>query len=60
MFIEITKQMKISDNILSESFLIGVLYLMGALSLCEDIVRLGRQIIFNYFDDVTIHHEIMD
>ena len=40
------KNMKIPSNILSESFLIGVLYLVGTLSLYEDILKRGRPYIY--------------
>jgi len=41
-----SKQMKIPSNILFESFLIGVLYLVGSLSLYEDILRVGRPYVY--------------
>ena len=41
-----SKQMKIPSKILSESFLIGVLYLVGSLSLYEDILRVGRPYVY--------------
>ena len=41
------KNMKIPSKILSESFLIGVLYLMGTLSLYEDILRPGRPYVYS-------------
>ena len=37
-----SKQMKIPNKILSESFLIGILYLVGMLSLYEEILKPGR------------------
>ena len=41
-----TKQMKIPSNVLCESFLIGVLYLVGMLSLYEDAIRRGRPYVY--------------
>lgn len=41
-----TKQMKIPSNIRCESFLIGVLYLVGMLSLYEDAIRRGRPYVY--------------
>lgn len=41
-----TKQMKIPSKILCESFLIGVLYLVGMLSLYEDTIRRGRPYVY--------------
>lgn len=38
--------MKIPCNILSESFLIGILYLVGTLSLYEDVIRRGRPYVY--------------
>ena len=38
---------KIPSNILSESFLIGVLYLVGALSLYDEILRPGRPYVYS-------------
>ena len=43
----ITKQMKIPSKILCESFLIGVLYLVGTLSLYEDAMRRGRPYVYS-------------
>ncbi len=37
---------KIPSNIISESFLIGVLYLVGTLSLYEDILKRGRPYVY--------------
>jgi len=42
----ISKQMKIPSNIKCESFLIGVLYLVGTLSLYEDVFRIGRPYVY--------------
>ncbi len=41
-----TKQMKIPSNIRCQSFLIGVLYLVGMLSLYEDAIRRGRPYVY--------------
>ena len=41
-----TKQVKIPSKILCESFLIGVLYLVGMLSLYEDTIRRGRPYVY--------------
>ena len=41
-----SKQMKIPSKILCESFLIGVLYLVGTLSLYEDAIRRGRPYVY--------------
>jgi len=41
-----TKQARIPSNIRCESFLIGVLYLVGMLSLYEDIIRVGRPYVY--------------
>jgi len=41
------KNMKIPNKILSESFLIGVLYLVGKLSLYEDVFRTGRPYVYS-------------
>jgi len=41
------KNMEIPSKILSESFLIGVLYLVGVLSLYEEILRPGRPYIYS-------------
>ncbi len=41
-----SKQMKIPSKILCESFLIGVLYLVGMLSLYEDVIRRGRPYVY--------------
>jgi len=41
-----TKQMKIPSNIRCQSFLIGVLYLVGMLSLYEDTIRRGRPYVY--------------
>lgn len=41
-----TKQVKIPSKILCESFLIGVLYLVGMLSLYEDAIRRGRPYVY--------------
>lgn len=38
--------MRIPSSILSESFLIGVLYLVGTLSLFEDVIRIGRPYVY--------------
>ena len=55
------KNMKIPSNNLSESFLIGVLYLVGILSLYEDFIRPGWTLcLFNYTFGAIIHHKIMD
>ncbi len=40
------KQVKIPSKILYESFLIGVLYLVGMLSLYEDTIRRGRPYVY--------------
>ena len=40
------KNMKVPSEILSESFLIGILYLVGVLSLYEDIIRQGRPYVY--------------
>lgn len=40
------KQVRIPSSILSESFLIGVLYLVRILSLYEDVVRRGRPYVY--------------
>ena len=42
-----TKQIKIPSKILCESFLIGVLYLVGTLSLYEDVMRRGRPYVYS-------------
>jgi len=41
-----SKQVKIPSKILCESFLIGVLYLVGTLSLYEDVIRRGRPYVY--------------
>ena len=41
-----TKQVKIPSNIRCQSFLIGVLYLVGMLSLYEDTIRRGRPYVY--------------
>ena len=41
-----SKQVKIPNKILYESFLIGVLYLVGLLSLYEDVARRGRPYVY--------------
>ena len=41
-----SKQIKIPSKILCESFLIGVLYLVGTLSLYEDVIRRGRPYVY--------------
>ena len=41
-----SKQIKIPNKILCESFLIGVLYLVGTLSLYEDVIRRGRPYVY--------------
>ena len=41
-----SKQVRIPSSILSESFLIGVLYLVGTLSLYEDVIRRGRPYVY--------------
>lgn len=41
-----TKQVKIPSNIRCQSFLIGVLYLVGTLSLYEDVIRRGRPYVY--------------
>ena len=41
------KNMKIPSKILSESFLIGVLYLVGTLSLYENVIRCGRPYVYS-------------
>lgn len=41
-----SKQIKIPSKILCESFLIGVLYLVGMLSLYEDVIRRGRPYVY--------------
>ncbi len=41
-----SKQMKIPGKILSESFLIGVLHLVGMLSLYEEVFRSGRPYVY--------------
>ena len=56
----VSTQLKIPNRILSKSFLIGVLHLVGTLSLCEDIIYLADHMTFNYFDGTIIHHKIMD
>ncbi len=38
----VSTQIKIPDSILLESYLISILHLVRALSLCEDIARHGR------------------
>ncbi len=43
----ITKQIKIPDKILCESFLISILYLVGTLSLYENAVRRGRPYVYS-------------
>ena len=42
-----SKQMKIPSKILSESFLIGILYLVGMLSLYEEILKPGRPYVYS-------------
>ncbi len=42
-----SKQMKIPNKILSESFLIGILYLVGMLSLYEEILKPGRPYVYS-------------
>lgn len=42
-----SKQMKIPNNIRCQSFLIGVLYLVGTLSLYEDVMRQGRPYVYS-------------
>jgi len=46
LFIGMSKQIEIPNKILSESFLIGVLYLVGTLSLYEDVIRRGRPYVY--------------
>ena len=59
--LKMSKQVKIPNKILYESFLIGVLYLVGTLSLYEDVIRRGRPVcVSNYSDGAIIHHKIMD
>jgi len=41
-----SKQMQIPSNIKCQSFLIGVLYLVGTLSLYEDVFRIGRPYVY--------------
>ena len=41
------KNIKIPSNILSESFLIGVLYVVGVLSLYEEVLRPGRPYVYS-------------
>ena len=41
-----SKQIKIPNKVLCESFLIGVLYLIGTLSLYEDVIRRGRPYVY--------------
>ncbi len=43
----ITKQIKIPDKILCESFLISILYLVGTLYLYENAVRRGRPYVYS-------------
>lgn len=40
------KNVKIPSNIRCQSFLIGVLYLVGTLSLYEDVLRIGRPYVY--------------
>lgn len=42
-----SKQIKIPNKILCESFLIGVLYLVGTLSLYEGVIRRGRPYVYS-------------
>ena len=42
-----TNQMKIPSNVRCQSFLIGVLYLVGMLSLYEDAIRRGRPYVYS-------------
>lgn len=42
-----SKQMQIPSNIRCQSFLIGVLYLVGTLSLYEDVFRIGRPYVYS-------------
>ena len=42
-----TNQMKIPSNVRCQSFLIGVLYLVGMLSLYEDVIRRGRPYVYS-------------
>ncbi len=51
---------KIPGKILSEPFLIGVLSLVGMLSLYEDAARPGRPCPFARSDAPDVHHKIMD
>jgi len=44
--LKMSKQVKIPNKILCESFLIGVLYLVGMLSLYEDAIRRGRPYVY--------------
>ena len=44
--LKMSKQVKIPNKILCESFLIGVLYLVGMLSLYEDALRRGRPYVY--------------
>ncbi len=44
--LKMSKQVKIPNKILCESFLIGVLYLVGTLSLYEDTLRRGRPYVY--------------
>ena len=44
--LKMSKQVKIPNKILCESFLIGVLYLVGTLSLYEDAIRRGRPYVY--------------
>ncbi len=44
--LKMSKQVKIPNKILCESFLIGVLYLVGTLSLYEDTIRRGRPYVY--------------
>ena len=41
------KDVQIPSNIRCESFLIGVLYLVGTLSLYEDVFRIGRPYVYS-------------
>ncbi len=44
--LKMSRQVKIPNKILCESFLIGVLYLVGTLSLYEDAIRRGRPYVY--------------
>ncbi len=44
--LEMPKQTRIPSNIRCQSFLIGVLYLIRALSLYEDVIRRGRPYVY--------------